>query len=973
MSLNIQTATGLLEIGGRVTKEKVISALGYEPANKTHAEDKTVHVTSVERETWNNKSDVKHYDDLEGAPSIAETDSGNMVIADESGNIIMQVDADGLETTNVNTKSIKFDGEDLGERLDELESMSLPNILDNGTGDLTIADESGNVIVKIDESGLETTAITVGGKNIVETIDTHISDNKAHVTEAEKKTWNDKSDFSGFYADLPDAPNIQENNSGEVVYADESGYVIAKINENGFETTQVIADTILVNGSNVEEELNQINEIIDNIEIPSIEGLATEDYVDEKVANLVNSAPETLDTLNELADALGDDPNFATTVANQIGQKANQTDLDSHTSNKVAHITADERATWNAKSDFSGDYNDLENAPNIQEDNSNSVIYADQSGNIIAKIDANGFETTTVTAKNVVVNGVDVGAALDDKAASEHTHDQYLEASDIVDKTDKSYVDEKIAETKTDASNKDAVILVEAQKSVGVVQTALDTHADDGDIHITADERISWNNKSNFSGNYNDLIDAPTQYYVTPQMFGAVANGVTDDTDAFLEAAAYCVANKKTFYVPEGKYLTNENCVIANVTNIEIDGYVTNLTLRDNASIGLSKKVRVFRCDNLTLRDYINSYFQLGRITNLTIYANTDDVSSSAFAYNYLVGGQATNFTLEALGNGWINENTFERIRTTNLTINKANNNKFYDVCLEHSTINILRGHHNYINYRGEGDCTVSLNEELDDIGNPLSFNNVIEKTYVGVAEHFMYHMDTYSSSYGNIITHADSLHRPEKSVKRYDIYNMPFNDNSDFANKLVYTPAWLYYGDGIVLEPKDDMIVRAIGDQIKFEVSLLDENFDVVDPTTIKDVWSIKSVNMTFTEERLCYTNTAYLDEITASVHKTDSFKYVKLRIRSGNVGAFTTGAEIFVRSMRPARIIDLDDGLVRSATMPTVADGVNSGFKVYNSNIDSDILGWEYTGTEWKEFPSSVSSSGACNIQITTWGDDD
>ena len=53
----------------------------------------------------------------------------------------------------------------------------------------------------------------------------------------------------------------------------------------------------------------------------------TKTQVDKKVSNLVNSAPETLDTLNELASALGNDPNFATTVANQIGAKANNSDV----------------------------------------------------------------------------------------------------------------------------------------------------------------------------------------------------------------------------------------------------------------------------------------------------------------------------------------------------------------------------------------------------------------------------------------------------------------------------------------------------------------------------------------------------------------------------------------------------------------------------------------------------------------------
>ena len=60
--------------------------------------------------------------------------------------------------------------------------------------------------------------------------------------------------------------------------------------------------------------------------IPSINGLATETYVNNKVAGIVDSAPATLDTLNELAAALADDPNFATTVATQIGNKVDKVD-----------------------------------------------------------------------------------------------------------------------------------------------------------------------------------------------------------------------------------------------------------------------------------------------------------------------------------------------------------------------------------------------------------------------------------------------------------------------------------------------------------------------------------------------------------------------------------------------------------------------------------------------------------------------
>lgn len=58
--------------------------------------------------------------------------------------------------------------------------------------------------------------------------------------------------------------------------------------------------------------------------VQSLSGYATEGYVNAAVSNLVDSAPETLDTLNELATALGNDPNFATTVATEIGKKVDK-------------------------------------------------------------------------------------------------------------------------------------------------------------------------------------------------------------------------------------------------------------------------------------------------------------------------------------------------------------------------------------------------------------------------------------------------------------------------------------------------------------------------------------------------------------------------------------------------------------------------------------------------------------------------
>ncbi|EBY1392303.1 phage tail protein [Salmonella enterica subsp. enterica serovar Plymouth] len=49
--------------------------------------------------------------------------------------------------------------------------------------------------------------------------------------------------------------------------------------------------------------------------------IATTAFVRRAISALVGSAPETLDTINEIATALGNDPNFATTMLNALGGK----------------------------------------------------------------------------------------------------------------------------------------------------------------------------------------------------------------------------------------------------------------------------------------------------------------------------------------------------------------------------------------------------------------------------------------------------------------------------------------------------------------------------------------------------------------------------------------------------------------------------------------------------------------------------
>ena len=69
--------------------------------------------------------------------------------------------------------------------------------------------------------------------------------------------------------------------------------------------------------------VNALNVDADTLDGTQLSTIVTnyQTYTDNSIAALANSAPTTLDTLNELAAALGDDPNFATTVTNSIATK----------------------------------------------------------------------------------------------------------------------------------------------------------------------------------------------------------------------------------------------------------------------------------------------------------------------------------------------------------------------------------------------------------------------------------------------------------------------------------------------------------------------------------------------------------------------------------------------------------------------------------------------------------------------------
>ena len=69
-------------------------------------------------------------------------------------------------------------------------------------------------------------------------------------------------------------------------------------------------------------------------------------YTDQKVSGLINGAPETADTLKELADLISENEDAVDLLNAAIGSKAEKTDLTAHTGNADIHVTATQKTNW---------------------------------------------------------------------------------------------------------------------------------------------------------------------------------------------------------------------------------------------------------------------------------------------------------------------------------------------------------------------------------------------------------------------------------------------------------------------------------------------------------------------------------------------------------------------------------------------------------------------------------------------------
>ena len=243
----------------------------------------------------------------------------------------------------------------------------------------------------------------------------------------------------------------------------------------------------------------------------------SKEYTDTKVANLVGSAPETLDTLEEVAKAINDNEDVVSALNSAIGTKANNSDLTSHTSNtsNPHKVTASQVGLGNvpnlATNDQTPTYTVASSNTALSSGEKLSVAFGKIAKAISSLIShlANKSNPHSVTKLQVGLGNVDNTSDLD-KPISTATQGALDELStkvdNSVDNLNNTKADKTSVYTKTEIDGK----VTEINQSISGVSTSLSqtnqnvTSISQSITNITGElSEVSKNVNSSGAGNIN--------------------------------------------------------------------------------------------------------------------------------------------------------------------------------------------------------------------------------------------------------------------------------------------------------------------------------------------------------------------------------------------------------------------------------------------------------------------------------------
>jgi len=271
-------------------------------------------------------------------------------------------------------------------------------------------------------------------------------------------------------------------------------------------------------------------------------------------------------------------------------------------------------------------------------------------------------------------------------------------------------------------------------------------------------------------------VESKLRETVSVKDFGAVGNGIVDDTDAIKAAAEYATANNAFLTGPEGTYL------VTDTIQLDSDGNMELMTIEaDGASVS-----PVVRFGTITGQPTVFKRMVLPRVTNNSRTAgvwgngigielancNTCEFTvpfvtqfetglqcggyTSGFAYNTLnlmyIYSNKINLKLTVSGTGgWCNQNVFMGGRlgfnTSDFTVSGYSGTRF--IVMEKGVATSAGPNNNlFLNTSIESslvDYRVEFNESA-------SYNQLINCRWEGSSKRILFHTDTASGITGNII-----------------------------------------------------------------------------------------------------------------------------------------------------------------------------------------------------------------------------
>ena len=259
--------------------------------------------------------------------------------------------------------------------------------------------------------------------------------------------------------------------------------------------------------------------------------------------------------------------------------------------------------------------------------------------------------------------------------------------------------------------------------------------------------------------------------------YGAIGDGVFDDTSAIIKAVACAKANNKPLIFDDGKYLISSDIDARLIKNIDIAGeIVTNndsvFSVGGVSSDGSGYNIRIRKVKNIKVSGLKNAILNIDFCEKLHLFADADDATISSIAYCQFYGAYAKEIILESVGENpnaiaWINENIFRIKRVEKISISGNylhNNNRFEHINFEKGILNLNGARNNYISARAEGGVTINSTNKAEA--------NFIEKEY-----YYRYYFgnDVQEDENGTVSYHMVNKLQSERLLKRIDKGNRHF------------------------------------------------------------------------------------------------------------------------------------------------------------------------------------------------------